>query len=130
MVACNKFKSKSTGRQYNIKTQITCRSRNLVYLISCAKCGMQYVGETEQALHLRMNGHRSDFRTRKIDKPVAAHFCQEDYSLEELEVKGVEQIHSNREERKLLDFLSKDPSPRMNKDEEIRDAVLARNMIL
>ncbi len=71
------------------------RSRNLVYLISCAKCGMQYVGETEQALHLRMNGHRSDIRTKKVDKPVAAHFCQEDHSLEDLEVKGIEQIRNN-----------------------------------
>ena len=40
------------------------------------------------ALHMRMNGHRSDIMTRKIDRPVAAHFCQPDHSLENLQVIG------------------------------------------
>ena len=59
-------------------------------MISCRKCKLQYVGETEQALHLRMNGHRSDIRTKKVEKPVAAHFCQEDHSQRDLEVKAIE----------------------------------------
>ncbi len=54
---------------------------------------MQYVGETEQALHLMMNVHRSDIRTK--NKPVAAPICVEDHSLEDLEVKGIEQIRNN-----------------------------------
>ena len=95
MVTCTKFKSKTTGRQYNIRAEITCKTRNLVYLISCKRCGLQYVGETENALHVRMNGHRSDIRTRKTDKPVAAHFCQSDHSIEDLEVRGIEKIHNN-----------------------------------
>jgi len=73
---CNTFRSKSTGRQYNIRAPITCKSKNLVYLISCRRCGLQYVGETENTLHIRMNGHHLDIRTRKLDKPVAAHSCQ------------------------------------------------------
>ena len=56
---------------------------------------VQYVGETENALHIRMNGHRSDIRTRKTEKPVATHFCQPDHSLEDLEVRGIEKIHNN-----------------------------------
>ena len=35
---------------------------------------MQYVGETENALHIRMNGHRSDITTKKLEKPVAESF--------------------------------------------------------
>ncbi len=100
IVICNSFKSKSTGRQYNIKTQMTCRSKNLVYLISCKRCELQYVGETEQALHMRMNGHRSDIRTKKVEKPVAAHFCQANHSLRDLEVKAIEKIHNNGTQRR------------------------------
>ena len=42
-----------------------------------------------------MNGHHSDIRTRKTEKPVATHFCQPDHSLEDLEVRGIEIIHNN-----------------------------------
>ncbi len=46
--------------------------------------------ETENSLHIRMNGHRSDIRTMKTDKPVAAHFCQPDHSFDDLEMRGIE----------------------------------------
>ena len=97
---CNTFKSKNTGRKYDIKATLTCKSKNLVYLISCKRCGLQYIGETENALHIRMNGHRSDIRTKKLDKPVAAHFCQSDHSAEDLEVRGIEKIHENNTDRR------------------------------
>ena len=42
-----------------------------------------------------MNGHRSDIRTWKTEKPVAAQFCQPDHSLEDLEVRGIERIHDD-----------------------------------
>ena len=31
--------------------------KNVIYLISCRKCGVQYVGETSQALRNRFNNH-------------------------------------------------------------------------
>ena len=86
------FRSYNTGRRYNIRANITCKSRNL---ISCKRCGLQYVGETENPLHIRMNGHRSDIRTKKLEKPVAAHFSLPGHSAEDLEVRGIEKIHSN-----------------------------------
>ena len=59
-----------------VKTMLsfTCKTRNLIYLIQCRKCGLQCVGETANPFHIRMNGHRSDINTRKTDKPVAPHF--------------------------------------------------------
>lgn len=53
---------------------------------------MQYIGETENPLHIRMNGHHSDITMRKLDKPLASHFNQPDYSLEDLKVMGIEKI--------------------------------------
>ena len=43
----NTFKSQVTGRKYHIRNNISCKIKNLVYLISCRECGLQYVGETE-----------------------------------------------------------------------------------
>ena len=79
----------------NIRSNITCKTKNPVCLISCKKYGLQYVGETENSLHVRMNGDCSEIRTRKTEKPVAAHFCQPDHTMEDLEVRGIEKIHRN-----------------------------------
>ena len=58
---------------------------------------MQNVGETENALHIRINGQWSNITTKKLDKPVAAHFNQLDHSLEDPKVTGIEKIevHNN-----------------------------------
>ena len=97
MIPLESFKSHNTGRKY-IRSFVTCKSSNLVYLITCRKCGNQYVGEMKNPLHIRTNGHRSDIGTGKIEKPVAAHFCQPDHSLEYLQVQGIEKIHTNDSE--------------------------------
>ena len=38
-----------------------CNNSNVIYLMTCKICGVQYVGETEQVFRKRMNGHRSRF---------------------------------------------------------------------
>ena len=89
------FKSHSTGTTHKTRSTFTCKTRNLVYLIQCRKFGLQYVGETANPLHIRMNGHRSDIHTQKTDKPVAAHFNLPDHTLDDLQVMGIEKIHNN-----------------------------------
>ena len=63
-----------TGQSSNVCTAATCKTRNLVYLIECKISSKQYVDETENALHIHLNGHRSNFKTKKMQKPVAADF--------------------------------------------------------
>ena len=41
------FRSNINGRVYSI---LDCSSKNVIYLISCGKCGIQYVGKTSQKL--------------------------------------------------------------------------------
>ena len=63
------FSSTITNREYPIinhnPTPLTCSSSNIIYLISCRKCGIQYVGETAQPLNKRMNNHRTAIRGKK-----------------------------------------------------------------
>ena len=68
------FSSAVTGENFQEKVTANCKTNNLIYLIECCKCNKQYVGETENPLHLQMNGHRSDCYCRLSDKPVAEHF--------------------------------------------------------
>ena len=56
---------------------------------------MQYVGETENPLHLRMNGHRSDYYHRLPDKPVAKHFFNTpDHTFEDATIMIIKRLHS------------------------------------
>ena len=49
---------------YKIKTHsrkhISCHSQNLIYLLTCKNCNIQYVGKTALPLHKRINIHRKD----------------------------------------------------------------------
>ena len=67
------------------------------------KCAVQYVGETENALRVRLTGHRSDINHRRTDRPVARHFSQPDHSIHDLTIMVIEKIHredSNHRKRK------------------------------
>ena len=57
--------------------------------------GQQYVGETGQPLHARMNNHRADIiHNRVTEKPVAAHFNKTGHSLEHLRVMVIEKLQT------------------------------------
>ena len=38
---------------------LTCHSQNVIYLLTCLFCNIQYVGETAMPFHQRNNGHRT-----------------------------------------------------------------------
>ena len=95
LVDCtNSFKSFRTSRKYPIQQDIHCLSKNLVYLIYCNLCGVQYIGESQNTLRQRMTGHRSAIKTKKFQQPVARHFNMADHSIENLRVIGIEQNNS------------------------------------
>jgi len=48
-----------TKKVFSIKKNITCRSSNLIYCISCKTCGKQYVGQTKNTILVRFQGHFS-----------------------------------------------------------------------
>ena len=43
-------KSHSTGRNVTIPATTTCTSVNIIYIIECRRCGIQYVGQTSNTL--------------------------------------------------------------------------------
>ena len=54
----------STGETRTIKSNLTCNTKNLIYMIQCNRCNLQYIGETKRRLKDRFNEHR-----RTIDNP-------------------------------------------------------------
>ena len=71
-----------------------CRLKNVVYLIKCDRCGLQYVGETGRPFHLRFNEHKSYFKLRSHTE-LTRHFnnstCSESYVFQVIEV--IDQNH-------------------------------------
>jgi hypothetical protein len=47
------------GRSFTPVDCGTCKSSNVIYAIKCKVCHLFYVGETGQALSLRISGHRT-----------------------------------------------------------------------
>ena len=80
---------------------ITCNTKNLIYMIQCDRCSLQYIGESKRSLKDRFNEHRRSVdKTNTKSKPttVAEHFlshpnhCHTDMQLIPLEL-----IHSSRD---------------------------------
>ena len=85
--------SSTTNMEFRVKVTANCRTKNVVYLIECAKCSIQYVGETENAYRARLTGHLSDINDQRLDRPVAQHFNQLHQSLKDLTIMVIEKIH-------------------------------------
>ena len=57
------FKSNVSQKTYPLKNpsgeNLNCKSQNVIYLMTCDNCNVQYVGETTTPLNERMNRHKS-----------------------------------------------------------------------
>ena len=86
----NNFKSTVNGRNYSILTDenLNCNSVNIIYLITCNVCKIQYVGETSRNFSIRMKERL--YQIRKCENNgggsnisegsqyIYRHFCQDD----------------------------------------------------
>ena len=73
----NEFKSTITSKRYKIQGHHTCKTPSVVYLITCTKCKIQYVGQTGNTIRERLYGHMADIRAKNTFKPVSRHFGTE-----------------------------------------------------
>ena len=78
------FSSAAADNDFRVSATANCKMSNLIYLIECQKCGKQYVGETENPLHLTLNGHRSDCNRRLPNKPVGKHLNEPGHTFGDL----------------------------------------------
>ena len=95
LTATDEFTTKKTGQKFKMKFAASCKSSNIIYLITCRRCGLQYVGETGHPLHGRINGHRFNIAHRRTEEsPVAAHFNGEGHSQADMVVAVIDQLYS------------------------------------
>ena len=72
------FTSTVTGRKYhlNVGEDVSCASSNLIYLLQCNYCKLQYVGQTCLKLRERMGGHRGGVCNDQESKIFYEHFTR------------------------------------------------------
>ena len=81
---------------FKINFAASCKSSNIIYLITCRRCGQQYVGETGQLLHCRINGHRFNITHRNTEEsPVVLHFNGEGHTLADMTIMAIDKIYSH-----------------------------------
>ena len=79
----------NTGQNFQVRGDLTCTTKGVIYLINCLDCHKQYVGETGLELRIRHRGHRQEFR--KGQTPIGKHFkvCKN------FELIGIEKLRNN-----------------------------------
>ena len=72
-VSSREFASTAYGTKHSVEGTISCKTKSIVYLITCDLCRTQYVGETGNDLASRLANHRSDIKHKK-NTAIAIHF--------------------------------------------------------
>ena len=101
------FKSSQDDRRYSINYNLNCNSSN-VYLITCKKCSLQYVGSTITKFRLRFNNQKSSIRKHEMlggaekvaDDLLYRHFCSEGHSgLSDVKIQLIDRVNGEEQLR-------------------------------
>jgi len=101
------IRSNTTKRRYIIPQHYSCEFNNLIYAITCTKCGEQYVGQTSNTIRQRFQKHLKDIEhasnwaqappsyqnTGKTN--VGRHFSQPNHSATNVKIQVLELIKAN-----------------------------------
>lgn len=104
-MTCLSIQSKSTytsttfNHTHKLKFSLDCQSSNLIYLIHCKRCSLQYVGETGTTLRQRVNNHRSCIKLNNYTA-VSIHFNSPNHNFNDFTIIPLEQLtEDNKSER-------------------------------
>ena len=90
----------SPKRLYTIRDRFTCLSVNVVYSITCRRCGCLYIGETRRRLRERFCEHLRSIRNNSLGFPVAQHFNSASHSLNDIMICGLKRCSDDNTRRK------------------------------
>ena len=98
-VESRNFCSFRTGKSYIVRPSLTCSSKNVIYLVSCKRCQLQYIGSTTTEFKVRFRNHKSSMITNKKSCEVAVHFNSISHSLQDISFQCIDQINdTNRQD--------------------------------
>ena len=85
-------KCNRTGTIWEISNPINCLTTNVIYKLSCRKCGwFVYIGETERRFCDRLTDHRG-YVTRKVNNAIGEHFNLPGHDLTDMIPLPIEKV--------------------------------------
>ena len=91
------FKSRATGKEFDIFHSVTCKSSWIIYLAECTKCSIQYCGKAETSLNIRFNNNHKWLKDRVLTCELVDHFTKHrNHDFEKnLSITIIEQLKSS-----------------------------------
>ncbi|KAM3936856.1 uncharacterized protein RB166_001665 [Leptodactylus fuscus] len=93
IVSSNTFTSRAK-KVYRLKEDFCCKTKNVIYLITCKRCSLQYVGQTKNPVHRRFAAHLSTI-SRKMDVSLSKHFNLPQHSLQDISLMVIEKVENH-----------------------------------
>jgi hypothetical protein len=96
----DRFTSHITHRPYKIlhipnHRHVSCKITNIIYLILCWKCGLQYVRETGRRARDRLYEHLYSIKqSNKVQTPVSSDFNTSGHTHRDLRFQVIERCHT------------------------------------
>ena len=87
------FKSTQTGERYKIRQDIDCKSANIIYLVTCKKCGFQGVGSCTK-LSQRVSNYITSIEKKSPGCNIEKHFLKADHSISDFSVLGIVKLEN------------------------------------
>ena len=88
------FSSNNTREKFRIRQDINCRSKNIIYLVSCKKCTMQGVGNTMD-FQKRISNYISHIHKKKPTCGIVKHcLLKGGHSVWDFEIMGIIQLEN------------------------------------
>ena len=79
----------------DINTSVNCQAKNILYCISCDKCSLQYIGESERTLKERFSEHKGYVVNNMRTKATGDHYNQKGHKVSDMKITIIEKIFSS-----------------------------------
>ena len=112
----NKYYLLDNNREDSYQRTHQLQVKKIIYVLSCTKCGLQYVGQADNALYERLISNLMDIRQRKVIKHVSSHFSKHGHPANDVltailtSTTGHINIRLRTEDAWILQLLTRSPS--------------------
>jgi hypothetical protein len=93
VITSNEFFSTHTNEKFKVTGSFNCNTEGVIYLITCTKCNVQYVGQTGRKFADRINEHL--YYIRKKKEATGTHFSTDNHTNSDMRVQIVEKVMPN-----------------------------------
>ena len=87
-------KSTQTNYSVDINMGVDCKTKNIIYMLGCKKCKMQYIGETHRTIQDRFSEHLGYVRNNHTNKVTGEHFNSKGHKQSDMSITVVEKLHN------------------------------------